>query len=325
MPTYHAASAIAHPNIALIKYWGDVDAELHIPANGSISMNLAELSTRTTVRFEAGNTHDTLLINGTAVDGDPLQRVVKFLERVRRLSGMAHFATVESWNNFPLSAGIASSASAFAALSLAASKAAGMDLEESALSRLARLGSGSACRSVPAAFVEWQAGENDLDSYAYSIAGVDHWDLCDCIAIVSREGKPASSSYGHSLAATSLLQPARLADAPRRLDICRQAVIKRDFETLAEVVELDSSLMHAVMCTSHPPLMYWQPATVTVIQAIKEWQKAGIPVCYTIDAGPNVHALCLPSSRETIAGHLKDLPGVLEVIASGPGGGAVLL
>jgi diphosphomevalonate decarboxylase len=221
-----------------------------------------------------------------------------------------------------MGAGIASSASSFAALSLAATQAAGIKLDERGLSRLARLGSGSACRSIPAGFVEWQAGTNDEESYAYSIASAGYCNLHDCIVIISQDEKPISSKHGHSLANTSMLQPARVADAPRRLDICRQAILKRDFDALAEVVELDSNLMHAVMLTSQPPLLYWQPATVTVIRAVQTWRNSGIPVCYTIDAGPNVHVLCPTEQAPTITEQLRQLPGVIQVLSTHQGGAA---
>ena len=314
------ATAIAHPNIAFIKYWGDVDPDLHIPANGSISMNLRELYSRTNVSFDPSLHHDQFSLDGRHIDDDGLQRVNSILGRVRKMAGINTFASVESHNNFPTGAGIASSASGFAALSLAASKAAGLDLDEKALSRLARTGSGSACRSIPAGFVEWQAGGNDEESYAFSIASPEQWDLVDCIALVSQDEKPISSSVGHSLAKTSLLQPARVADAPRRLDICREAILHRDFNALADVVELDSNLMHAVMITSTPPMLYWQPATVTIMQAVESWRKVGLMVCYTVDAGPNVHVLCSREVSVEVADRLQKLSGVQKVLVAHPGG-----
>jgi diphosphomevalonate decarboxylase len=220
--------------------------------------------------------------------------------------------------------GIASSASGFAALSLAASHAAGLDLDERALSRLARSGSGSACRSIPPGFVEWQAGCSDVDSYAYSIAPAGHWDIVDCIAVVSQEEKLVSSSTGHLLAGTSSLQAARVDDAPKRLMRCREAILKRDFDALAEVVELDSNLMHAVMLSSTPPLMYWEPATQAIVQAVQSWRKSGLPVCYTIDAGPNVHVICSADSSQDIADKIGLLPGVQKIYISNPGGPARL-
>jgi diphosphomevalonate decarboxylase len=313
-------TAIAFPNIAFIKYWGNRDSVLRIPSNGSISMNLDGLETRTQVTFDPALKKDQLTINGKPLFEKSLERVSVVLNLVRQMAGLPHFARVESRNNFPTGAGIASSASAFAALSLAASTAAGLALSEPELSRLARRGSGSACRSVPGGFVEWQAGDDDLNSYAFSIAPPEHWDLTDCIAIVSQVHKPTGSTEGHALSGSSPLQAARLADTPRRLDFCRHAILERDFEAFAEVVELDCHLMHAVMITSTPPLLYWQPATLAVMQAVLNWRKNGLPVCYTIDAGPNVHVLCpTPSAVQVISG-LTQITGVEKVLAARPGG-----
>jgi diphosphomevalonate decarboxylase len=318
------ATAIAHPNIALIKYWGDLDSDLHIPANGSISMNLAELFTRTSVRFEQGLAHDQFTLNDQLADSFSTQRVSKLLDRVRQMAGIEPCAIVESQNNFPTGTGIASSASGFAALILAACSATNLELDEKALSRLARLGSGSACRSIPGGFVEWQAGTKDDDSFAYTIAPLEHWDLVDCVVLVSQEEKTVSSSLGHSLAATSLYQPARLADAPRRLELCRNAIRMRDFDALAAVVELDSNLMHAVMMTSTPPLFYWQPTTLTIMQEVRSMRKTGLPVCYTIDAGPNVHVLCTGDVADKIEGRMRKVAGVYQVLKAHPGGPAKL-
>jgi diphosphomevalonate decarboxylase len=318
------AAAIAHPNIALIKYWGDLVPELHIPANGSISMNLEELCTQTRVRFDPTLEMDEFLLNGWAVSGEPLERVHRFMDKVRQLANLAVFARIESHNNFLTAGGIASSASGFAALSLAASSAAGLQLDTIELSRLARTGSGSACRSVPGGFVEWHAGTNDLDSYAVSIAPPGHWDLVDCIALVSQAEKPTSSSYGHTLANTSPLQHDRVVDAPRRLSLCREAILERDFDELASIVELDSNLMHAVMMTSSPPLIYWQPATLTILHAVQSWRQSGLPACSTIDAGPNVHVICQATYSGDIAERLKQLSGVAQVLTAHPGGPAQL-
>ena len=314
------ATAISYPNIAFIKYWGNRDSHLRIPSNGSISMNLEGLVTRTQVTFDPALKKDKLIINRKLPYGKSLERVSVVLDLVRQMAELQHFARVESSNNFPTGAGIASSASAFAALSLAASAAAGLALSEPELSRLARRGSGSACRSVPGGFVEWQAGEDDLTSYAFSIAPPGHWDLTDCIAIVSQAHKPTGSTEGHALAGTSPLQVARLADTPRRLDCCRRAILDRDFEAFAEVVELDCHLMHAVMITSTPPLLYWQPATLAVMQAVLDWRKNGLPVCYTIDAGPNVHVLCPTTSAAQVISGLTQITGVEKVLAARPGG-----
>lgn len=327
-----SATAIAHPNIAFIKYWGNCDDRLRLPANGSISMNLSGLQARTSVTFDWGLPEDRLKLNGRPISGAGLERVKAFLDDVRRLvinqipdrSRFVLHARVTSENNFPTGAGIASSAAAFAALSLAASRAIGLTLNEAELSRLARRGSGSACRSIPAGFVEWQAGSCDDASSATSIAPPDHWDLVDCIAIVSPGHKPVGSSEGHALAGTSPLQAARLADTPRRLAACRRALLDRDFASLAEVIELDSHMMHAVMITSSPSLLYWAPATITVMQTVPQWRRDGLPAAFTVDAGPNVHVICPVEAADEVAARLAELPGVRRVLTAHPGGGAYL-
>ncbi|MBC8504952.1 MAG: diphosphomevalonate decarboxylase [Anaerolineales bacterium] len=316
------ATAVAHPNIAFIKYWGNHNQELRIPSNGSISMNLGALFTRTSVTFDESLQTDQLTLQGESNTGPALQRVSGFLDIVRKTSSLDSFARVESQNNFPMGTGIASSASAFAALSLAASVAAGLDLEEKDLSRLARRGSGSACRSVPGGFVEWAKGSTDVDSYAISFASPEHWDLADCVAIVSQAHKATGSNEGHRIANTSPLQAMRIEQIPSHLKRCRDAILQRDFEVFAEITEHDCNMMHAVMMTSNPSLIYWLPPTLAIMQAVREWRKSGIPVCYTIDAGPNVHVICEAAYQENIVSLLNEIPGVERVMRSGPGGPA---
>jgi diphosphomevalonate decarboxylase len=319
------ATAISHPNIAFIKYWGNRDNALRLPANGSISMNLAGLETRTRVQFDPELKIDTLTLNGRRSTGPALKRVTALLDLVRESSGLTLRAKVTSENNFPMGAGIASSASAFAALAVAASEAANLHLSEADLSRLARRGSGSACRSVPGGYVEWQAGQGDADSFAYSIAPPEHWDLVDCVAVVSQAHKHTGSTEGHALAHVSPLQSARLAGAPHRLDECRRAILQQDFAAFTRVVELDSYMMHAVMMTSTPPLLYWQPGTLAVLQAVRDWRQDGLPACCTIDAGPNVHVICPAADAEEVVRRLRQVQGVRQVLQARPGGAAKLL
>jgi len=320
-----AATAIAHPNIAFIKYWGNRDPLLRLPSTGSISMNLDGLITRATVAFDRSLEQDILIQDGNEVPGPPLERVSQFLDVLRAMSGLSSRARVHSESNFPAGSGIASSAAAFAALALAGSRAAGLELTERELSRLARRGSGSACRSVPGGFVEWRAGEDDASSYAASIAPPDHWDIVDCIAVVSRAPKSTGSTEGHALADNSPLQAARIAGADRRLAICRRAILERDFQAFREVVELDSNLMHAVMMTSQPPLLYWLPATIAVVRAVIAMRGEGLDACYTIDAGPNVHVLCPASLAAEVACRLLEVEGVEEALTARPGGPARLV
>jgi diphosphomevalonate decarboxylase len=320
-----SATAQANPNIAFIKYWGNRDNPMRLPSNGSISMNLDGLVTRTTVSFQPSLPFDELIINGHEVTGKGLNRISHILDLVREMAGIKMNAEVMSENNFPAGAGIASSAAAFAALALSASKAAGLDLNEVELSRLARRGSGSASRSIPTGFVEWQMGSGDEDCVAVSIAPPEHWALVDCVAIVSSQHKKTGSTEGHAIAGTSPLQSARVADTPRRLDICRSAILNRDFNTFANIIEHDSDMMHSVMMTSTPPLMYWQSATIEVFHQVREWRAGGLPAAYTVDAGANVHVITLKEHAKEVEKRLRGLSGVSNVLAAGAGGGAKLV
>jgi diphosphomevalonate decarboxylase len=320
-----SGAAAAHPNIAFIKYWGNQNQDLRIPANSSLSMNLAELETRTQVSFDPSLQEDHLILDGKPVAGEGLERVRTLLGRIRELGDLSAPAKVISQNNFPAGAGIASSASAFAALAMAGAKAAGLKLSEKELSALARTGSGSASRSIPGGFVEWQAGKDHGTSYAYSIAEPEHWELVDLVALISSEHKEIGSTRGHQLADTSPLQTARVDDAERRLKICRKAILEQDFPIFANIVEEDSSLMHAVMMTSKPPLYYWQPGTMEVMQAVEAWREDEIAVCFTIDAGPNVHVICLESEKDEVKRKLNSLKSVKSILECTPGGGARLI
>lgn len=319
------ATALAHPNIAFIKYWGLEDESRRIPANGSISMNLSGLYTCTTVRYGPSMKEDTLLLNGEPVTGEGLRRVRHFLDCVRGMAGSELHARVESESNFPTGVGLASSASGFAALALAGTAALGITLSEQELSSLARFGSGSACRSIPGGFVEWRVDPQSGDSFAQSIAPVDHWRLVDCIAILSDMHKPVGSEAGMRMAKTSPLQEVRIQDAERRLGICRRAILERDFPTLARVTEQDSSMMHAVMMTSEPPLFYWEPQSLAVMKAVRTWGAEGLSVTFTLDAGPNVHVICAQEDADEVQARLWEIPGVMDVLQGFPGGPARLI
>jgi diphosphomevalonate decarboxylase len=314
------ATATSHPNLAFIKYWGNSDDHLRIPVNSSISMNLDGLQTETTVEWDAELSADTLILNDQVESGRALERVSIHLDVIRQRLGLSMRAAVRSANNFPMGTGIASSASSFAALTVAAVVAAGAELSERELTTLARRGSGSASRSVPSGFVQWNKGDSHETSYAESIAAPDYWDVIDVIAVVSGQHKAVGSTEGHQSANTSDLQVARVAGAEERLRICREAILSRDFATFAEVVELDSNLMHAVMMTSRPPLFYWLPATLAIMEQVRRWRADGVQVCYTLDAGPNVHCICVRKDADQVKDGLKTLSGVLNVLVAPPGG-----
>ena len=308
------STAAAHPNLALVKYWGKANEELRIPANNSISVNLSGARTTTSVVFSPCLDTDVVMIDGHNATGRAHDRVVRHLDRVRRMAGMSARAMVESGNDFPASAGLASSASAFASLSLAASRAARLDLCEKELSMLARKGSGSACRSIPDGFVEWVAGESDSSSYARQIAPPTHWDLKFTTIILDEGPKDISSSEGHRATKSSPFYQARLDALPRTLEVVRQALLTKDFRSLGQAVEREAISMHVVAMTAQlenhdwlSGIYYWQPKTLYLIQAVQEWRYQGLEIYLTIDAGPNVHLLCKSKHQAELEQELEHM------------------
>lgn len=316
------ATAIACANIAFIKYWGQRDAERNLPANSSLSMNLDRLTTITTVEFSPDYDDDLVILDGRKARGKARQRIAAHLDRVRAMAGLRTRARVVSENSFPAGAGLASSASGFAALSLAASRAAGLELSKKELSILARFGSGSACRSIPSGFTEWTAGTRSEDSFARQIAPPEHWDLRDVIAIVSRAHKRVGSTEGHARAPTSHLYPARVASVAKRLAQAKAALLEKDLAALGRLIEEDAISMHAVMMTSQPPIYYWLPSSIQLIHEVQKWRAEGLKVYFTFDAGPNAHLICQAADQAEVERRVKSIKDVLEVIASGPGPGA---
>jgi len=318
-------SAVARANIAFIKYWGNLDDDLRLPTNGSISMTLDMLRTVTTVEFSPALAEDEIEVDGVEPFPGAKARIVAHLDRLRTLAGKPLKARVASVNDFPTGVGLASSASGFAALTLAAAAALEIGLEDRELSALARLGSGSATRSIWGGYVEWVAGTEHEESFASQIAPPEHWEICDCIALVSTETKEVASSEGHKLAKSSPLYSARLSQVKEDLDRVRKAILSRDFESLGSVAEREALSLHAIMMTSQPSLLYWTPATVRVIKEVRNWREEGRSVYFTIDAGPNLHLLTLPSGVEEIERALGKVEGVKQVIVCRPGQGAGLI
>ncbi len=323
-PSQAKATFRVGSNIAFIKYWGVADPELNIPLNNSISMTLADAVTVTTVAWDVDGqlAQDEITLDGQRLVPEAAQRLVRHLDRIRALAGFQHRARVVSRNNFPMAAGIASSASGFAALTVAACAAAGLELDATRLSALARRGSGSASRSLFGGFVEWEQGSDDATSVAHPLFPPEHWPLLDVVAVVSRAHKAVSSAGGHTLATTSPLLEGRLAHVHNWLVEVREAIAQRDLTRLGPILELDALAMHGVMMTSSPSLLYWEPATVALLHAVRRWRRQeGLPVYFTIDAGPNVHLICEPESLGPLRERLAAMPEVQEVLVSTPGPG----
>ncbi len=308
------ATAEAGANIAFVKYWGNRDDAQRLPLTNSISMTLDAARTVTTVAFDPELSEDVLILNGREQVGPARDRVSRHLDHLRRLRGVTWRARVVSRNTFPTGAGIASSASAFAALTVAAAAALELPLTPRELSAVARLGSGSAARSIFGGYVELRTAARHEDAWAEPIAPPDHWTLVDVVAVISTQHKTVGSTGGHRLAHTSPLNAGRLAFVHTALAQARSAILARDLEALGEVMEQDALAMHAVMMTSRPSLLYWEPGTLAVMHAVRAWRRAGLPVYFTIDAGPNVHVITLPEHAETVRERLQALPEVHDVI-----------
>lgn len=312
------AFAVAQPNIALIKYWGKRDVATNLPAVDSLSVTLQSLSTRMALEFSEQADSDTLTVNG--IDAPRmLGRVSKCLDNV---CGTARLrAVVTSESNFPIGAGLASSASAFAALVVAANAAAGLQRDKIELARLAGQASGSAARSLFGGIVSLTVGETEID--VQQLLAPDAWPL-EVVVAVTEEGAKAVASGDAMLrsARTSPFYSSWLSKQGADFALALDAVQSRNFAKLAAVAEHNCLKMHSVMWTSRPPIVYWNDATLSCMETVRALQAAGVPVFFTIDAGPQVKAVCLPEVAAEVAEALRRTAGVLRILQSPLGEGA---
>lgn len=322
---YMKVTAVAPSNIAFIKFWGKRNSSLNIPYNDSISINLDSVVTQTSVEFLPQLLEDEVTINGQVASEKEKQRVVKHLNLIRNMAKLKMFARVISENNFPKSAGIASSASGFAALSVAGSRAAGLHLSSLDLSRLARRGSGSASRSIPDGFVKWKKGTNDATSVAKSLYMPSYWAIADLIAVTTLGEKQISSTEGHDRAESSPFFKARIHGMPVKIRAIKRAIKQKNFSVFGKIIEEEAINMHTVMMTSTPPAFYWSPQTVEIFDAVWKWRMEGIESYFTLDAGPNVHIICEEKNVHVIQQKLKCMSYVQKVFIGRPGKGTRVL
>ncbi|MCH7902334.1 diphosphomevalonate decarboxylase [archaeon] len=312
------ATAKANSNIALVKYWGKRDEKLILPQNSSISMTLDKLHTITTVEFNGKLKKDELKIDGKKVNENETQRVQNHLDLIRKKLGERTFAKVESKNNFPKSAGLASSASGFAALTVAATKALDLHLDKRELSILARQGSGSASRSIDGGFVEWVKGsmEDGSDSYAKVIAPKEHWEeLTMIVTILTEKEKKTKSREGmQKTVENSPMYKVWLETIEKDLDDMRHGILEKDFILLGKTAELNALKMHATMHTTKPPIIYWEPETIRLMKEVIAIREEGIDAYFTIDGGPQVKILCLEKNAAKIVKRVSELKEVKKII-----------
>ena len=316
-------AAKARSNIALVKYWGKRQKHLNLPAVGSLSITLDALATETTVSFDESLENDDLLLDGER-RADQLQRVSQSLDIMRDMAGVSLCARVDSANNFPTAAGLASSASGFAALVAATNTALGLGLSTRELSILARRGSGSAARSIFGGFVEMYPGRDDdgQDCYAEPLLAANDWPLEVIVAITAQGPKAVSSGSGMTRSAqNSPYYGQWVATHASDMDAARTAIEQRDFEMLATVSELSCLKMHAAAMATTPPLIYWNGITVECMHAVSAMRRRGVPVFFTIDAGPQLKAVCESTVAAAVRAELAEVPGVIETLHSrlGPG------
>ena len=320
MPPAPTAESVAHSNIAVVKYWGKRDVALNLPAVSSLSLTLDRFTTTTRVTW--GADQDQVRLNG---EPEPDGFATRALAHLDRLDSDRPRARVDTHNDFPTAAGLASSASGFAALTLAALAASGrsMDLREASV--LARQGSGSACRSLWGGWVRWDRGEraDGADSHGVPVADAGHWDVAMVVAVVSAQKKAVGSTAGMTRTAqTSPYYPAWVDTAEADVVEGEAAVRARDLERLGRVMESSTYKMHATMHTTDPPILYWQPATVAVLHEVAALRARGIGAWATMDAGPNVKVLCARSDADAVRDALSPLVDRVRVL--GPGGPATV-
>jgi diphosphomevalonate decarboxylase len=315
------AIAKAQPNIALIKYWGKRDLARNLPAVGSISITLSALFTEMSVELDEAHREDRLTVNGEE-NHTLLPRIRSCLDRV--LGDRRQSARVISRSNFPIAAGLASSASAFSALVVAAASAGGQTRTTAELAGLAGGTSGSAARSLYGGFVELENHEDNIK--VASICAEQEWPLSVIVAITTSGPKATGSGEAMEISRKTSPFYSRWVDQQSLdLDIARTAINDRDFDKLAAVAEHNCLKMHSVMWASRPPIIYWNSATLECMQAVRELRSQGVAVFFTIDAGPQLKAVCLPEHASRIRDALAGIAGVSEVMASGLGAGATLV
>ena len=298
-------TAIAHPNIALVKYWGKRDIEFNLPSVSSISMTLSQFCTKTSVEW--GAKEDQFILNGDMQTAVSAQKVFRFLDRINPERPPC---VVVSQNNFPTAAGLASSSSAFAALALAGTAAAGLSYTKTELSVLARQGSGSASRSIWGGWVRWNKGmqKDGTDSHGIPIAPIDHWDVCMIIAVVSAQKKSTSSTIGMQQSAnTSPFYDQWVETAEDDVQKAEKALQARDIHTLGAAMEHSTIKMHATMMTTRPSIRYWKPKSLALIELVETLRTQGFSCYQTMDAGPNVKILCPKEEANAIAKHVQKI------------------
>lgn len=319
------ATARAHTNIALIKYWGKADQKLKTPLMSSISMTLDAFYTDTTFKHDSSLTSNTFYLNDEKQDQKASQRVFAYITRLQEEFNLSDHFEIKSKNHVPTSAGLASSASAFAALAAAFAASYHLNLSKTELSRLARLGSGSATRSIFGGFVKWNKGQGDKSSVAIPLAENPDWDLKMLAVEVNTKQKKVSSSQGMMRAQTSPFYQDWLNRNDQEIAELEQAIQAKDFTKLGELSELSANEMHAMNLTAQPSFTYFEENTLQLINLVHTLRKQGLECYYTIDAGPNVKILCQSKNVKEIITIIQNQLANVKIVEASFGPGVKLL
>jgi diphosphomevalonate decarboxylase len=317
------STAIAYTNTALIKYWGKLNEELIIPMNNSISVTNDTLKTTTTIEFSDEYKSDLFLLNGQKATGNIKQKVINHLDYIRSLSSTKVKAKVMSENNFPTSAGLASSASGFAALTVAVCDALELGKNDQELSRISRRGSGSSCRSIFGGYVEWLKEDEQGDSSAIQLADEKWFEISNIVVVLNSEKRKINTRDAMKLSKeTSPVYKTRVRNINQQLDIIRKSIKEKDFTLLGRTAEMDCLNMHFTAMTSNPSLVFWTPDTLALMKAVVEMREQDIEAYYTIDTGANIHVLTLPKNESKVMKRLEEIENIEQIFQTKPGPGA---
>jgi diphosphomevalonate decarboxylase len=320
------ATAEAPSNLAFVKYWGRKDEELRLPTNANVSVCLDGMTTITTVEFDEMLEVDTLEVTGVIQEGRSLEKASKHLDRIRKLAGIDTRARIVSKNSFPSGTGLSSSASGFAALTVAGAAAAGLGLSEIELSILARQGSGSACRSIPDGYSEWLDGDTSDNSYAISIFPADHWDLSFVVGVVSDKPKHVSTSDGQKAARTSPFFEARLAHMSEKVQQAKQLIKAKEFTAFGELAEAEALELHTIMLTQKPALIYWSQGTLALMQLCQKWRETGeLESYFSVNTGQDIYFIVRRVDELKLTQKLNETGIVKDIIINHPGHGAKVI
>ncbi|BBK28990.1 diphosphomevalonate decarboxylase [Staphylococcus arlettae] len=313
-----SGKARAHTNIALIKYWGKADEDLILPMNNSLSVSLERFYTETKVTFSESYTEDTLVLNGETVNVAESKKITRFMDMLRAKTNTTLYSYIESENFVPTAAGLASSASAYAALASACNEALQLGWSDKELSRLARRGSGSASRSIFGGFVEWEKGYDDTTSYSFPI-DADRWedDLAMIFVVINNKSKKVSSRAGMSLTRdTSRFYKYWLDHVDEDIAAVKEAISRKDFKGLGEVIEANGLRMHATNLGAQPPFTYLVPESYQAMEVVHQCRELGYPCYFTMDAGPNVKILVEKHNQAHVIEQLHQHFEPHQIIAS---------